>query len=199
MALNGAERAKRYRERKKESNVTVYRHMEAKHKAKYRAKLKESKDKWTAYLRKDRQRKQEKKHCDSNQLALKLPAFTSSQSLMRSLKRANSALPKSSPQKVAILGAMVADLSSSKMSTVMDSARRKVEDKRGRTKALTEEQQKCIISFLQRPDISYTCPGRKDQVYVGKTKDGDKDYRTKYYLLWKLSEILSLFKQVSSF
>ena len=111
---------------------------------------------------------------------------------MRSLKRANSALPKSSPQKVAILGAMVADLSSSKMSTVMDSARRKVEDKTGRTKSLTEEQQKWIISFLQRPDISYTCPGRKDQMYVGKTKDGDKDYRTKYHLLWKLSEILPL-------
>ena len=56
MALSGAERAKRYIERKNESNVTVYRHMEAKHKAKYRAKLKKSKDKWTAYLRKDHQR-----------------------------------------------------------------------------------------------------------------------------------------------
>ena len=109
--------------------------MEAKHKAKYRAKLKESKDKWTAYLRKDRQRKQEKKHCDSNKLALKLPDFTSSH---------------------------------------------------------TEEQQKWIISLLQRPDLSYTCPGRRDQVYVGKTKDGDKDYRTKHYLLWKLSEMLPL-------
>ena len=51
--------------------------------------------------------------------------------------------------------------------------------KRGKKKdELSDEQLKWLKEFIDRPDISYMNPGRKDHRYVGK-KDGVKVYKTK--------------------
>ena len=53
---------------------------------------------------------------------------------------------------------------------------------------LSDEELKWLKEFLDRPDISYMNPGRKDHVYVGK-KDGVKVYEQKRYLLWKIRDL----------
>ena len=42
-------------------------------------------------------------------------------------------------------------------------------------KVLSEEQEKWIIDFLERPEMTYTNPGRKDHVYIGKI-NGEKQF-----------------------
>ena len=63
------------------------------------------------------------------------------------------------------------------------------QNKRGRKKdELNDEEREWLIEFLDRSDTSYTTPGRKDHVYVGKIK-GEKQYQQKRYLLWKLRDL----------
>ena len=64
--------------------------------------------------------------------------------------------------------------------------------KRGKKKdELSDEELKWLKDFLDRPDISYMNPGRKDHVYVGK-KDGVKVYEQKRYLLWKIQDLYEI-------
>ena len=49
---------------------------------------------------------------------------------------------------------------------------------------LSNDELKWLKEFLDRPNISYMNPGRKDHAYVGK-KDVVKVYEQKCYLLWK--------------
>ena len=61
--------------------------------------------------------------------------------------------------------------------------------KRGKKKdEPSDEELTWLKEFLDRPDILYMNPGRKDHVYVGK-KDGVKVYEQKRYLLWKIQDL----------
>ena len=52
-----------------------------------------------------------------------------------------------------------------------------LQQNRGRPRReLNEEEKICLIEFLNRSDISYTNPGRKDHVYIGKI-DGESKYK----------------------
>ena len=52
------------------------------------------------------------------------------------------------------------------------------------------------IRKLDRPDMTYTNPGRKGNVYIEKI-DGERCYVEKRYLLWNLQgEVLRKFKVV---
>ena len=56
---------------------------------------------------------------------------------------------------------------------------------------LSEEEEESIESFLERSDITYTTPGRRDTVYVGM--DGDKrEYKQERYLIQKLRNLLEI-------
>ena len=67
-----------------------------------------------------------------------------------------------------------------------------LQQNRGRPrKELNEEEKIWLIEFLNRSDISYTNPGRKDHVHIGKI-DGESKYKQKQYLLWSLREIVSV-------
>ena len=48
-----------------------------------------------------------------------------------------------------------------------------------------------MLYFLDRFDVTYTTPGKRDQVYIGKT-DGEKLYKTNKYLFWTLIEVLDI-------
>ncbi|KAJ8047025.1 hypothetical protein HOLleu_05901 [Holothuria leucospilota] len=65
----------------------------------------------------------------------------------------------------------------------------------GRPPAFKETQKTWIIGFLKRSNISYTCPGRKDAVYVGKSVDGERQYHAKHYLLWYIKEIVPMMNE----
>ena len=53
---------------------------------------------------------------------------------------------------------------------------------------LSNEELKWVKEFLDRPDISYMNPERKDHVCVGKM-DGANVYEQKRYLLWKIQDL----------
>ena len=68
----------------------------------------------------------------------------------------------------------------------------KLENKRGPKKQyLSEDQEPWLLEMPQRPDMTYTNPGRKDNVYIGKT-DGERCYVQKRYLLWNLRDALEI-------
>ena len=48
-----------------------------------------------------------------------------------------------------------------------------------------------MIDVLDRQDITYTTPGKRDLVYMGKI-NGKKVYETKKYLLWTLNDLLDI-------
>ena len=54
------------------------------------------------------------------------------------------------------------------------------------------ELYKKITEFYYQPDLSYTCPGKKDYVMVRK-KDGSKEKAVKHILVFILSEAHSEF------
>ena len=53
-----------------------------------------------------------------------------------------------------------------------------------KVKILSQEQERWLIDYLERPEMSYTNPGRKDNIYIGKTNGTKQQTRT--------TEILSL-------
>ena len=60
------------------------------------------------------------------------------------------------------------------------------QSKAGRPKKeLTESEKEWLKNFLDKPDIIYVIPGRKDHRYVGKI-DGKSQYVQKRYLMWTL-------------
>ena len=56
---------------------------------------------------------------------------------------------------------------------------------------LCEEKEEWIKNFLERSDITYINPGRRDTVYVGMY-DGKREYKQKQYVLWKLRDLLKI-------
>ena len=50
-----------------------------------------------------------------------------------------------------------------------------------------------VISFLEKLDISYCKPGRKDTVYIGKDENGESQYQPHHYMLLTFKEIVSMF------
>ena len=96
-------------------------------------------------------------------------AFSSRQTLHRSLRRADSHLPKSPHKKAEIMQRLATKY---KLRIIF-------QQNRGRPrKELNEEEKIWLIEFLNRFKISYTNPGRKDHVYIGKI-DGKSKYKQK--------------------
>ena len=56
---------------------------------------------------------------------------------------------------------------------------------------LSEEEVDRVFAFLNQPDISYTIPDRKQNVYVG-TFNKVRKFAQKRYLLWTMREILEI-------
>ena len=68
-----------------------------------------------------------------------------------------------------------------------------MKNKRGPKKQnLSEDQEHWLLEMLETPDMTYTNPGRKDNVCIRKT-DGERCYVRKRYLLWNLRNALVIF------
>lgn len=110
-------------------------------------------------------------------------SFSTKQSLHRSLSRVSNFLPKSPHKKTEVIEKLAEKYKvkfNFKKST------------RGRPrKDLKEEEKNWLIEFLARGDLTYTNPGRKDNVYIGK-QDGERIYKQRLYLLWNLRDILEI-------
>ena len=96
-------------------------------------------------------------------------AFGSKQSFCRSISRAEKYLPYSPRKKAEVI---------------------QLKENGGcKAKILSQEQERWLIDYLERPEISYTNPGRKDNVYIGKI-NGTNQSTQKRYLLWVLRDAL---------
>ena len=104
-------------------------------------------------------------------------AFTTKQSLQRSVSKVEKLLLKSPWKKTEVIKGLRILFNSKK---------------RGRTeKVINDEPTAYLDEFFERPDITYINPGRKDHVYLGKV-DGEKTYAQKRYLLWTLRELFEI-------
>ena len=54
-------------------------------------------------------------------------------------------------------------------------------------------KKKWLTNFLDKLDITYVTPGRKDHRYVGKV-DGKSQYVQKHILMWTLNDLLNIAK-----
>ena len=100
---------------------------------------------------------------------------------MRSLKKAEKALPRSPNKKKAVVASLCKKFQL-----------RIVPQNRGRKKQeLNEDEIAWLTEFLDRPDVSLITPGKNDHVYVGKV-DGKKQFLQKRYLLWTLRDLLDI-------
>ena len=97
------------------------------------------------------------------------PAFSSRQTLHRRLSTADSHLPKSPHKKAEIMQRLATKY---KLRIIFQQNRRRPR------KELNEEEKIWLIEFLNRFNISYTNPGSKDHVYIGKI-DGKSKYKQK--------------------
>ena len=120
---------------------------------------------------------------NDSSLSISTSSFSTKQSLHRSLSRANNFFPKSPHKKAEVI---------EKLAEKYKVKFQFKKSTRGRPrKDLNEEEKQWLIEFLARADLTYTNPGRKDNVYIGK-KDGEHHYKQRLYLLWNLRDILDI-------
>ena len=117
----------------------------------------------------------------------------SKQVVGRSVKKAKSALPRSSLLKVKVLSALVGSLTPRTKQNVFSNARKSLGlGDRGRPSKIIKNKID-DVSFLQQPDISYCAPSRKDTVLCGKLVEGEKIYCAKHYLLYSIKELVEFY------
>ena len=56
---------------------------------------------------------------------------------------------------------------------------------------LSEDEVEWLCKFMERPDITYTNPGKKDQRYIGK-ENGKSKFVPIRYLLWTIRDLLEI-------
>ena len=110
-------------------------------------------------------------------------SFTTKQAFGKATARAIKNLPKSPRRKREVISALVSSLSPSSKNHIFKTTRRKLQVTTNHLCNLNNIKDS-IISFLERPDISYCKPGRKDSVYCGKNDKNEKIYWSKHFLLW---------------
>lgn len=118
--------------------------------------------------------------------------FGTKQAFYRSFNKTKNTLPKNPNQKVFVLANMVKDLSPTKKNLLLRSLNRKPSHPGGRPVLLDEGKQEFVRAYLESPGISYTMSGRKDNVYLGKNQNGEKMFKTKYYLMWHIRDLMSM-------
>ena len=193
MAKPGSVRQKEYEARKKAKDVDEYKEKQREKKRLQRQKIKIDDLKYKAALKKDRDRKRKLKQT-SNQEGT---PYKCRQSLGKAVSRATRNIPQTPEKKNVVLSKIVSSLSPASKNKVFSDARKTVSPGSGRP-SISPEKREVILNFLQRPDVSYCMPGRKDQVYCGIV-NGEKVFKPKHYLLWTYKEIKHLFDEEHDF
>ena len=182
MAKPGAVRQREYEQQKKEEDKEAYLQKRCDHKRKQRELLKASKVKYQAQKLKDRIRKK-KAVTEATSLtpvtstSSSESSYSSRQSLGKAVARTIRTLPKIPGKKKQVLSKIVSTLSPCTKTAVFTSARRKFDHNNilGLPN-ISSGLRETVISFLEKPDISYCKPVRKDMVYIGKDENGESQY-----------------------
>ena len=110
-------------------------------------------------------------------------SFTTKQAFGKATARAIKNLPKSPWRKREVISALISSFAPSSKNHVFRTTRRQLQITTSHLCNLNNIKDS-IISFLERPDISYCKPGRKDTVYCGKNDKNEKIYWSKHFLFW---------------
>ena len=207
------ERAKKYRAK----NLDLIHTKDAVRKRNAREKLKNNKNAYEQYKRKVRERKSKTSKASASmettptlETTAQAPtqdtpssstqALSLNVTLARSVKKATQALPRSPRKRTTVIHKLVEGLPSGQRKNLDQKFRRKSGDVHadGRRPVFDNDKENFLIKFLEGADISYTVQERKDQVYVGKDKDGKSLYHAKHYLLWTVSDLVGLLNNSDS-
>ena len=110
------------------------------------------------------------------------PSFSNSAIKSRTIKRVEKALPQSPRRKSEVIKTLASKFN----------VKVKFCEKVGRkNNVLSDLEQQWVEEFLNRADISYTTPGRRDNVYLGVVNKVKK-FAQKRYLLWKIRDIFDM-------
>ena len=182
-----ADRCKRYRRK----NADKYKINDALRKTQARQLLKINKDQYEEHKKKERERKRLAKlreniainhHSQKPLDSQPSTSFSNSAVKSRTIKEVEKSLPKSPRRKKEVIKSLASKFN----------VKVKLAQKVGRKKnELPEQENQWLVEFLNRPDISYTTPGRRDNVYLGKF-DKVKKFAQKRYLLWSIRDIMNL-------
>ena len=96
------------------------------------------------------------------------------------------------------LSALVSSYSPSSKYHVFNTSRRKLQVTTGWLCILNNIKDS-MISFLERPDISYCKSGKQNTVYCGKIDKIEKIYQSKHFLFLTVKELLPLFNKEHDF
>ena len=153
--------------------------------------LKQDPTAYKKYLQKDRQRKKQKvanftplvqspilsdnstitPNQSPSTSTLTTP-FSNRASLHRSVNKATLALPKSPWKKTHVIHSLIHNLSPSSRGNLSKMMRWQHDKSSSTGWHILSEEKLSNLTFLKSEGISYTVPGRKDQVYIGKGLDG---------------------------
>ena len=190
MPMSGAERTKLYRERLKARcgpwNVKA---ADAQRKAESRKKdLEKSRQQERDRQQRCRQIKRQAANCDAGtpSQASGSPAYKSSSSLGKAVKRAQSSLPKPPRKRQKVVRKLVVKF----LPPNTSSSELKNSSKQSHNK-LSDDDSAEIQAFYMRSDVSWTAPGKKD--YVTVIKNGEKQKEQKKFMLMSLCEAHQLF------
>ena len=106
----------------------------------------------------------------------------------RSLKKACDALPKS-PRKRSKIVQSLSKKFNLRINLAMKTPGRPVNE-------LSADEIEWLLEFMERPNVTYTNPGRKDQQYIGKENRKSKFVPIRY-LLWTLRDLLDMVNECS--
>ena len=200
-AKSSGERVKEYRQRLKVSNSVKYFHMCQKdkiRKQKSRAllKLPENRERYELFKEKDRIRKQ-KRVAEEQAIEHGSDEITgkgsTAASLAKSVYKVARNMPRRKSSKVTVVSKIIKSMTPGSKRTLMKRANLGSGYDNSHREINAVERDEMILAFLEEPDISYVCPGRKDTVYLGKDDQGMKIFREKHYLRWTIDEAVSMY------
>ena len=126
----------------------------------------------------------------------KVSYFGAKASKSRSLNRAKIILPVDKNKRIEVLKSLFEhdiEATPRKARILSSWSNLKPRNIAGRPRALTTEVQEKLDRYLNRNDISYTLPGRNNQVYEGK-ENGQSTFASKKFMLWTYKELSELIK-----
>ena len=162
--------------------------------------MKKSPVQYQEYNWKDHERKAAKKAAEQslNSSTNPTPKKFSKQALGKAKRRASKHLARSPEKRKQVIIHLLQSLSPSSKADVYKKSRlTSIPSNQGRPSVSDSAKDK-LLSFLKQPDISYCSPGRRDTVYMGKDASGERVYIEKYYLLWKLREIVTMLNLIKT-
>ena len=184
--ISNAEKCRRYREKYRDK----YRKADALRKKHQRVVVKKDPVANEIRLKTQREKKEyrerilkEKSQTNESFESSSLSSFSNKAVKGRSLKRACDALPKNPQQRSEIVQSL-----SKKFDLRINLSTKKLG--RPGNKLCTDEID-WLSEFMERPDITYTNPGRRDQKYIGK-ENGKSKFVPIRYLLWTLRDLLDM-------